>query len=75
MNCDTGHLVRDLGMVELHSRHQYTPLPAELHTAARHKLAGGNEAYVSKTPGGKLSKFAAKQRRKMAKQSRRRNRS
>jgi hypothetical protein len=41
------------------------------------KLAGRNEAYVSLTSGGKLSRFAAAQRkakRQQVRQSRKRNR-
>lgn len=60
-------------------------LPPEYHEAARRKLAGRREAYVSLTSGGKLSMWAAQQRKKkrenerkarrnMAKASRRRNR-
>jgi len=55
----------------------YIPVPPELDRAAKLKLAGRNEAYVSLTSGGKLSKWAAKERkkrRKMAQESRRRNR-
>lgn len=55
----------------------YTEVPKELETAAKKKLAGKDEAYVSLTSGGKLSKWAAKERkgkRKMQKESRRKNR-
>jgi len=66
----------------------YQPVPKELENAAEKKLAGKDEAYVSLTSGGKLSKWAARQRKlkrkanarkaknraKMAKQSRKRNR-
>lgn len=55
----------------------YEPVPKELESAAKKKLAGKDEAYVSLTSGGKLSKWAAKQRkakRKMQKESRRKNR-
>ncbi len=64
---------------------QYVPVPPELQRAAELKLAGQNEAMVSLTSGGKLSRWAAKQRkertarkrrhkRNMAEASRRRNR-
>ena len=55
----------------------YTEVPKELETAAKKKLAGKAEAYVSLTSGGKLSKWAAKQRkakRKIAAESRKKNR-
>lgn len=55
----------------------YTKVPKELETAAKKKLAGKDEAFVSLTSGGKLSKWAAKQRKdkkKAAKLSRRKNR-
>lgn len=55
----------------------YKEVPKELETAAEKKLSGKAEAYVSLTSGGKLSKWAAKQRktkRKMANQGRRKNR-
>ena len=60
--------IKDLG---------YTEVPKELETTAKKKLAGKGEAFVSLNSGGKLSKWAAKQRKdkkKMAKQSRRENR-
>lgn len=80
MNSDTGHLVRDLEMVPPHLRAGYERLPADLHGAAERKLAGRDEAYVSRRSGGKLSRFAARTRRKKAdkrrqeRQSRARNR-
>ena len=55
----------------------YQPVPKELEPAAKKKLASKDEAYVSLTSGGKLSRWAAKQRkakRKAAKMSRRKNR-
>lgn len=75
MNCDTGHLVR-LGENEIPPV-GYEPVPDNLLRAANKKLAGKNEAYVSLTSGGKLSRWAAKQRkakRKVVRASRRRNR-
>ncbi len=61
-------------------KQSYIPIPEELNVAAEKKLAGKDEAYVSLTSGGKLSKWAAKQRakqrkakRKMQKESRRKN--
>ncbi len=55
----------------------YEPVPKELQTAAKMKLGGKDEAMVSLTSGGKLSRWASKKRkekRKMAKQSRKQNR-
>ena len=63
----------------------YIPVPDELVHAAKVKLSGKKEAMVSLTSGGKLSKWAAeqrkerrsgskKQKRQMAKESKRRNR-
>jgi hypothetical protein len=76
VNPYTGHLVR-LQDNETPPE-QYEILPEQLNRAARRKLAGKNEATVSLTSGGKLSKWAAEKRkskRKMAKASRKRNRS
>lgn len=79
MNCDTGHLVTQEileKMEELH-RLQYEAIPAELEGAAIRKLHGEKEAHVSLTSGGKLSRFAAanrKQRRAMEAQYRKSNR-
>lgn len=53
-------------------------LPPKLTRAARRKLASRRSVTVSRTSGGKLSKWAAekrKNRRAMAKASRRANRS
>lgn len=62
----------------------FTPVPDDLQKAAQIKLSGKDEAMVSLASGGKLSTWAAqernkkqaqeKQRRKMVKASRRRNR-
>jgi len=55
----------------------YQSVPKELENAAEKKLAGKDEAHVSLTSGGRLSRWAAKKRkhrRKMARESRRRNR-
>lgn len=75
MNCDTGHLVTQARLQAMEESHRknYDAVPAELDHAARGVLAGLQEAQVSLTSGGKLSKFAAatrKQRRFMQKQSR-----
>ncbi len=68
---------RQKALNELAREQGYEPVPPELETAAKKKLAGKDEAHVSLTSGGKLSKWAAQKRknkRKMAKASRRRNR-
>jgi ABC-type enterochelin transport system substrate-binding protein len=55
----------------------FEQIPPELESAAKKKLAGNDSAMVSLTSGGKLSKWAAKRRkekRKMEKESRKRNR-
>ena len=72
---DTGHLVA-LSKGTLPPT-GYELLPSEMNRAARRKLAGRDEAYVSLTSGGRLSKWAAgrrKAKRQMAKASRKRNR-
>ena len=79
MNPDTGHLIRVENDEEMQHLvgYGYERVPEELEGAAKRKLAGRKEAYVSLTSGGKLSRWAAKRRkakRKMAKESRRRNR-
>jgi hypothetical protein len=71
---DSGHLI-DLSTHEL--KPGYEVLPDGLQGAARRHLNGRSEVYVSKTSGGKLSRWAAgrrKARRQAAKESRRRNR-
>lgn len=89
MNPDTGHLIdieklKKSGispeemLKELLSA-GYEEVPPELEDAARKKLAGKPETWVSLNSSGKLSNWAAKQRkvksrRKMARKSRRRNR-
>jgi len=78
MNVDTNHLVvlRETEQDALRAL-DYERLPGELEPAARAVLRGRNEAYVSRTSGGKLSKYAAKRRkekRKQARAARKRNR-
>jgi aspartyl aminopeptidase len=81
MNPDTNHL-KSLNDVTNEMKEQlegegYEPIPEELNRAAKRKLNGNNEAYVSRNSGGKLSKWAAKkrkQKRKMAKAARKKNR-
>lgn len=83
MNIDTGHLITDEMYREMQDFQQrgYASVPKELQPAAEKKLAGKNEAIVSLTSGGKLSKWASEQRKnkrksrnKIAKQSRKQNR-
>lgn len=75
MNVDTGHLIAlKLGQEVPEG---YTEVPEYLQSAAAKKLAGKPEAMVSLNSGGKLSSWAREQRkkkRKMVKESRRRNR-
>ena len=88
MNPDTGHLV-DLmsdNAKEFAKEKGYDPVPDELEPAAKRKLAGKDEAYVSRNSGGKLSKWGAKKRksklvaqklkdkRKIARNSKKKNR-
>jgi len=78
MNVDTNHLVALQNMErDLLRARDYEQLPDELEPAAKAVLRGRNEAYVSRTSGGKLSKYAAKRRkekRKQARAARKRNR-
>lgn len=84
MNPSTGHLInlpddeeQKRILQEMFRDNGYEPVPPELGHAANLKLAGRNEAVVSLTSGGKLSRWAAqkrKERRKTARESRRRNR-
>lgn len=79
MDVDTGHLILAERSGELHSlmKQGYKPVPEELNRAAKRKLAGKKEAYVSLTSGGKLSNWAAqkrKARKKISRESRKRNR-
>ena len=71
MNVDDGRLVSpdlfkelqaELGAAEKAEK-IFTEIPEKLEHAARRKLAGRREARVSLTSGGKLSRFAARQRR------------
>lgn len=75
MNADTGHLIRMQKDAQMPDGYQF--LPEDLLGSSRKKLAGKSEAYVSLSSGGKLSKWAAgkrRQKRKMAKKSRKQNR-
>ncbi len=69
MNCDTGELRRMANLEDEPEefRKIFTRVPEELEEAAKRKLNGSNRAFVSLTSGGKLSKFAAKERKKKRK--------
>ena len=92
MNCDTGELRRliakEIGdpeerlndlkrqMVEL-EKEGFQEVPSELRAAAEKKLSGEDKVFVSLTSGGKLSKWAAserKRKRKAVAESRKKNR-
>lgn len=66
MNTNTGHLVnlKEIDLDSLSNGQDYESIPKELKRAAEKKLNGEVEAYVSLTSGGRLSKFAAKMRKK-----------
>ncbi len=75
MNPYTGHLVKvdPYGSVP----DGYIEVPDHLNRAASQVLSGRNEGHVSLRSGGKLSRWAAQQRkskRKMERHSRKRNR-
>jgi len=89
MNTEIGHLINmnsqlakekfgnDIDLLKNALNQGYQPVPADLKEAATRKLNGQDEAFVSKTSGGKLSRWAAKQRkakRKVTKEAKRRNR-
>lgn len=99
MDVNTGHLVSGVGYQNLYQHLMndvpehlqaiidgYKQVPKELERAAELKLAGCDEAMVSLTSGGKLSRWAAQERakercnrrdkhkRQIQKESRRRNR-
>lgn len=77
MDAYTGHLVRDINLIDEDRRKNYTPVPNQLNRAASQALAGKDETHISLTSGGKLSKFAASKRkakRKQAAKSRKKNR-
>lgn len=67
MNSETGHLVDTHLLNTLETKeledNGYKKVPEELSFAAQMKLQGRPEAFVSLTSGGKLSKFAAKNRK------------
>ena len=69
MNTDNNHLIdrnkfsdKDAESLEK-AFGTFTPVPPELTRAAKLKLAGQKQTIVSRNSGGKLSKWAASQRR------------
>ncbi len=72
----TGKMLEELKKSDPEEAKRFIGVPGELNRAAKRKLAGKDEAMVSLTSGGKLSRWASKQRkkRKMKKQSRKNNR-
>ena len=84
MDINTGHLINTVGCTdeELEKLKQsgYTTVPGELRRKAGKELADGKEIYVALQSGNPLANWAAGKReekkklRKMAKNSRRRNR-
>ncbi|MBO9609196.1 MAG: hypothetical protein J7639_24795 [Paenibacillaceae bacterium] len=75
MNVDTGELIRL--KQETPVAGGFEPIPEHLRAAAEKKLGSRDSATVSLTSGGKLSKWAAqkrKEKKKAAKEARRRNR-
>jgi hypothetical protein len=72
MNVDTGHLVKGVVPEDF-----YEPVPRELQQEANKLLGDQTETYVNLSSNTNLSRWAAKKRKnkmKMAKQSRKRNR-
>ena len=65
MNPDTNELVRIDEIDELlnYQKKGFIPIPQTLHKAARLMLGDKKKAVVSRTSGGKLSRWAAKKRR------------
>ena len=68
MNPDTNELVRIDGIDELlnYQKKGFVPVPQTLCKAARLMLGKKKKVLVSKTSGGKLSKWAIKKRRQKA---------
>lgn len=74
MNIENNHLITFEGEFPPEG---YQPIPPELLKVAERALKGRSETVISKHSGGKLSKWAAqqrKQKRKVAKETKRRNR-
>lgn len=69
MNPDTNELRRADGIREMMGlkKKGFLPVPKELERAARLKLGKKKKVVVSKTSGGKLSRWAAKKRKRRVK--------
>jgi len=65
MHCETNHLISLKTMDEVISAMDsgYEPIPDHLQHAARRTLNGEESVTISKTSGGKLSRFAAAKRK------------
>ena len=64
MNVNTGHIVSNdfWNSMPTAEKPDYSEVPPHLNRAARRKLAGRNEAKVALNSGGKLSRWARKQK-------------
>ena len=70
MNPDTNELVQVYNVEEMEELKEkgFIPVPQTLERAARLMLGKKKKVVVSKTSGGKLSRWAAKKRRQRAEQ-------
>ncbi len=70
MNPDTNELVRADNVEEMKELKEkgFIPVPQSLKRAAKLMLGKKKKVIISKTSGGKLSKWAAKKRRERAEQ-------
>ena len=66
MNPDTNELVADFGELSKIERKGFIPIPQTLCKAARLMLGDKKRIVVSKTSGGKLSKWAIRKRKRKA---------
>ncbi len=68
MNPDTNELIRVKNLEEMRKlgKKGFIPIPQSLEEAANKMLGKKKKVIVSKTSGGKLSKWAAKKRRQKA---------
>jgi hypothetical protein len=73
MDTSTNHLVSPERFQHMDpaAARSYTPVPKHLRPAAMRKLAGRREAHVALHSGGKLSVWAAEQRRQQRKAAKR----
>lgn len=68
MNVDTNELIAQ--MTKKAEKEEFELLPQDLQHAAKTVLKGRPRATVSRTSGGKLSKYAAKRRKQKRKAAR-----